>query len=63
MSEIRAIRRLSTREVMQILNVSRATLFRWQRDGLMPKRRRIGGSVGWLESEITTLLESGPLVQ
>ena len=35
------------------IGVSRVTLWRWEREGNLPKRTRLGPhSVGWLESEI-----------
>jgi prophage regulatory protein len=39
--------------------VGRTTIFRWERDGKFPKRIKLGAnSVGWLESEIESWLES-----
>lgn len=41
------------KELCQRLEISRATLWRWERQGLMPKKRQLGpNAVGWLESEI-----------
>ncbi|MDY7091575.1 MAG: AlpA family phage regulatory protein [Acidobacteriota bacterium] len=43
------------------LGISRVTLWRWERAGMVPKKRKIGpNTVGWLESEILEWLESRP---
>lgn len=35
------------------LGISRVTLWRWERRGLVPPKRKLGpNTVGWLESEI-----------
>lgn len=35
------------------LGISRVTLWRWERKGLLPPKRRVGPNVvGWLEAEI-----------
>jgi predicted DNA-binding transcriptional regulator AlpA len=40
-------------ELAERLGVSRVTLWRWERAGQLPAKRRIGPNVvGWLESEI-----------
>jgi len=40
-------------------DVSRMTLANWERDGEMPRRRRIGpATTGWLESEFNAWLIS-----
>lgn len=37
--------------------ISRVTLWRWERKGLLPPKRRIGPNVvGWLETEIDDFL-------
>lgn len=48
------------KSVLERIPVSRATLWRWERDGKFPKRRRFGGgrSVGWDESVITEFIKS-----
>ena len=44
---------LRTNELAARLGISRVTLWRWERQGLVPGKRRIGpNTVGWLESEI-----------
>ena len=44
--------------------VARSTLQRWERDGLFPKRVKLGpgdrGVVGWTDSDINEWLELGP---
>lgn len=55
------LRILRTNEVSEMLGISRATLWRWARQGLLPPKRIIGpNSVGWFESEILGWLESRP---
>ena len=52
---------LSTREVIKITNLSRVSLWRYERHGLFPKRLRLGPNrVGWLQSEIEDWLRSRP---
>lgn len=44
---------LRTNELAERLGISRVTLWRWERQGLVPRKRRLGpNTVGWLESEI-----------
>ncbi len=48
-------------EMVELLAVSRATLWRWERRGVLPPKRRIGPNVvGWIESEITEWLQTRP---
>jgi prophage regulatory protein len=52
---------ISIREATERLGVNRATLGRWQRDGIMPPRRQLGpGRVGWLATELASWLETLP---
>ena len=40
-------------ELSERLGISRTSLWRWERQGRIPKKRDIGPNVsGWLESEI-----------
>ena len=40
-------------QVLGLIGISHATLWRWQRDGLFPKRLRLGpGVVGFRKSEV-----------
>ncbi|NJL30049.1 MAG: AlpA family phage regulatory protein [Thermoanaerobaculia bacterium] len=53
---------LRTNTVAEMLGISRATLWRWARRGLLPPRRIVGpNTVGWVESEILAWLEARPL--
>lgn len=53
------MRLLRIREVVSRLGVSRVTLWRWERAGLFPARRRLGpNAVGWLENEIDEWISS-----
>ena len=46
-------RRISVDEFSEILGVSRTTLWRWERAGQIPPKRRFGpNTVGWLASDI-----------
>ncbi len=41
-------------ELLNMVGLSDPTIWRMERDGIFPKRLRLGGnSCGWLESEIT----------
>ena len=49
-------------EVLERVNWSATTLWRREREGKFPKRRRVGPNiVGWLESEIDEWIENLPL--
>ncbi|MCH9650809.1 MAG: AlpA family phage regulatory protein [Deltaproteobacteria bacterium] len=51
-------------ELSERLGVSRVTLWRWERKGLLPRKLRLGpNTVGWLESEIEEWLSSRPPVR
>ncbi len=44
---------LRANELAERLGISRTTLWRWERAGRLPRKRRVGPNVtGWLESEI-----------
>lgn len=52
---------LRTDEVVRRTGLSRTTLWRRERQGEFPARRRIGeNSVGWLESEIDRWIQGLP---
>jgi len=56
---VQSDRYISLREVQKIVPVGRATIFRWEKSGLFPNRRKLGPKkVGWLESEIQSWLRS-----
>ena len=53
MTQPRQPRYLRLRTVLDFVPVSRATLFRWERAGLFPRRKKLGpGAVGWVEAEV-----------
>ena len=44
---------LRRKELSKRLGVSEVTIWRWERNGLLPPKRQIGpNAVGWLESDI-----------
>lgn len=48
-------------QVLALTGLSRGTIYRLERAGSFPLRRRLGpNSVAWLEHEITAWLESRP---
>ncbi len=48
-------------EVARITDLSRTTRWRFERDGLFPKKRHISANrIGWLQSEIREFIESRP---
>ena len=52
---------LSAREVVKITNLSRVSLWRYERRGLFPSRLRLGPNrVGWLQSEVEDWLRARP---
>lgn len=60
---INGIRMLSAIEVMRIFGIGRATLFRWNRDGYLRKRRIGPRRVYYYESDVLELLEGKPYEQ
>lgn len=49
--------------VCSLVGVSHATLWRWERDGNFPKRRKLGPRrVGWPESQVMSWLATRPEV-
>jgi prophage regulatory protein len=52
---------LRIREVMEITCLSRMTIYRMEKAGGFPRRRRLGtNSVAWIESDVNTWIESRP---
>ena len=52
---------LRVKHLCEQLSVSRATIWRWERSGLLPPRRRIGPNVvGWLAQDIEEFLSTRP---
>ena len=51
--ELSNSRVVRTTELAERLGISRITLWRWEREGRIPRKRKIGPNVvGWLASEI-----------
>ncbi|WP_082549566.1 helix-turn-helix domain-containing protein [Mesorhizobium sp. Root552] len=48
---------VSCRELIQVLNQSRATIYRNSASGALPKPVKIGGSTRWLRSDLQAWLE------
>ncbi len=52
---------LRTRDVTRVTGLSRTTVWRLERAGKFPPRMRLGeNSVGWLEEEVQSWIESRP---
>lgn len=61
MNHLRIIR---PTELAEMLSVSRVTLWRMEKEGRLPRRRKIAArAVGWLESDIKEWLEERPFVE
>jgi prophage regulatory protein len=57
-----AERLLRTVEVVDRTGLGRTTLWRWEKEGRFPPRRRIGnGTVAWLESEVEEWIQDRPV--
>jgi len=57
------IRVLRPDDLAERLGVSRTTLWRWERAGILPRRRAIGPNTnGWPADEIATWLDNRPVV-
>jgi len=55
------MRLFRTKQVMAVTGLSRMTIYRLERAGLFPARRRLGeNSVGWIDDDITSWIESRP---
>ncbi len=56
------MRLLRLHDLVERLGISRATVYRWEKDGLLPPRRQIGpNAVGWLEDEIDDFILERPV--
>lgn len=54
---------LTRPEVLALARVSRATVDRWEREGLFPRRRQLGPRrVGWSAEEVARWADSRPAV-
>ncbi|WP_026610681.1 helix-turn-helix transcriptional regulator [Methylocaldum szegediense] len=49
---------LTQKEIMKTFKVSRTTLWKWQRQNLFPKAKKIGGRLYWSEAKIKNFMES-----
>jgi len=57
-------RLLSLKEVKERTGISSTTLWRWQREGAFPARRRVNGyKIAWLESEIDRWIKTLPAAE
>jgi predicted DNA-binding transcriptional regulator AlpA len=45
-------RLVRTAEAARLIGVNRATIWKWEKDGKLPPRRRIGTTAGYLLSDI-----------
>ncbi len=57
-------RLLRWKELKTVVNVSRATIWRYENAGLFPKRRCLGAgkTVAWLESEVMEWMKKQTIV-
>jgi prophage regulatory protein len=56
------MRLLRIQEVIRVTGLSRMTIYRYEKSGEFPKRRRIGkNSVRWLDQDIETWMTSRPV--
>jgi predicted DNA-binding transcriptional regulator AlpA len=47
------------KDACAFLNVSRPTLWRWRRAGILPAARRLGpNTIGWTEQDLLDFVES-----
>ncbi len=56
-------RALRASEVERMAGLSRTTIWRRERDGTFPRRRRSGGIVYWLETEVREWLRAQPAAE
>lgn len=50
------VRLLNKRQLKQLIPVSDMTIWRWERDGKLPKRLSIGGRTFWRATEVMAAL-------
>ena len=62
MESSKHIRMIRAGELCEILGVSKVTLWRWERDGHLPPRKKFGPgkAVGWRSTDIDDYLEQLP---
>jgi len=57
------MRLLRLREVIAITGISRMSIYRYERSGNFPRRRRVGtNTVAWLDEDIAAWMSSRPFV-
>lgn len=49
---------LTRNEVAEMLDISLPTLLQWEKDGVIPKPKRLGKRVYWLRKSLVQFLES-----
>lgn len=61
----KTIRIIRAGELSELLGISKVTLWRWERDGHFPPRKKIGpgSAVGWLSTDVEEYLKSRPNVK
>ena len=61
--EHQAMRLLRIQEVISVTGISRMTIYRLEKEGLFPSRRRLGkNSVAWLDDDISAWVAGRPTV-
>ena len=61
MNEHELARMMAKKEVLRVSGVVESTLWRWEKQGLSPRRRQIGpGRVAWREDAVCAWLDSSP---
>lgn len=54
---------LRVNDVTELLGVDRSTLWRWEKSGHFPRRRRLGPrTVGWPKAEVDEWVKTRPVV-
>jgi prophage regulatory protein len=57
------MRLLRIRQVLELTGLSRMTIYRMEREGRFPNRRRLGAnSIAWLDEDVLAWMSSRPLV-
>ena len=58
---VAGLRLLRINEVMHLVGASRASVYRWERAGVFPRRRKLSANrVGWILEEILAWIQSRP---
>jgi prophage regulatory protein len=57
------MRLLRLRDVIAITGISRMSIYRYERSGNFPRRRRVGSNtVAWLDEDIAAWMSSRPFI-